>query len=366
MADIFEKKLLLLGKPKKKYKAYLLYGATAVDVATLGFTEPIDLDTTKGTSFDCYSCNYVILNGKLYYCPDQYTLTRVGTLTDWTDITGYANVNGSTYAYGIAGGKLYKIYNNSGITTTQVGTATDWTNVSGYYGSSIYPYGISGGKLYYINNTTTTQVGSATTWTYINGFYRSNYYAYGFNSDILYRISGTSASAVDSLSRTKISGYSYSNSTFSIYAYGIADGKLYYLYSTTKGQIGSATNWTDISGYSYRTSTSASGLKGFAIGISGGKLYSIGGTDSKTTKQIGSLTDWTKVSGTVYYTSSSSSFTAYGIRNGNIYRLYWGGTSSNPAVAAADLSIPNCVEIYGSYYYGGSSTYTPALAICEQ
>lgn len=365
MADIFEKKLLLLGKQKKKYKAYLLYGATVVDVATLGFTEPIDLDTTKGTGFDCFGCNYVILNGKLYYCYNQSSLQRVGNLTNWNDITGYGNANGSSYAYGIAGGKLYRIY---GTTTTQVGTATDWTNVSGQYSNStsIYPYGIAGGKLYYINNTTTTQVGSETAWTFINGFSSTNnYYAYGFNSNKLYKISGTSASTVDSLSWTKISGYSYYRSsstlTYKTYAYGITDRKLYYIYSGSKGRIGSAINWTDISGFSdYSPSTSKPSC--FAIGISGGNLYSIGEADGATTKQISGGYNWTQVSGTV-----SSSYTAYGINNGNIYRLYWGGTSSKPAVTNSSLSIPNCVKIYGCYYYyPGASELAPALAICEQ
>ena len=80
--EVFSKNLLMSNS--KKYKAYLLNGTNAIDVATKGITEPINLNTTFGNCNESLS-QYVIINGKLYKYVSN-SLTQVGNLNTWTAV----------------------------------------------------------------------------------------------------------------------------------------------------------------------------------------------------------------------------------------------------------------------------------------
>lgn len=130
MSNIFSKELLYKKKAGGN-KAYLLCGTTVKDVATLGFTESIDLDKTRGTEKSDVQCNYVILNGKLFYFSSS-TLAQVGSLTTWTAVSGYSSST-SAYAYGIAEGKLYRL-NDTTVTDLDI------SNCVAVYGVGISNY----------------------------------------------------------------------------------------------------------------------------------------------------------------------------------------------------------------------------------
>ena len=329
--DVFSKELVY--KKGQKYKAYLLFGTTAVDVATLGFTELIDIETTKGTDYSSIPCRYVILNGKLFYSVNQ-KFRQVNNWTTWTYISG--NYDNNSNALGIADGKLYRIYtsNEAAFTVTQIGNLTTWTKISGY-DNSYRTYGITvDGKLYMCSGTSQSQVGTGSNWTDITGYSTgSSAFAYGIHSGRLSSIGGSNGTTVRSISSlttwTKISGYS-------IGTLGIADGKLYKMTGSSQAtQIGDLTTWTKIS---------SGGVASSGYGIADGKLYKM---SSSQTSQVGTLTNWTDISG--FYGSPQC---AYGIAGDKLYYL----SSSS----ATQLLNSKCLAVFGA----GSTNY-PALAICE-
>lgn len=125
---------------------------------------------------------------------------------------------------------------------------------------------------------------------------------------------------------SKITGACKGADTF---GYGISEGKLYYLKSTSSGgvtQIGSDTTWTDITGG--RVSSSQ-----YGYGINNGKLYAL---DSDTPTQVGNDTTWTKISG--FYKAGSGMFLpanyALGINNGKLYTIL--GTEITQVGSSAD------------------------------
>lgn len=328
--DVFSKESVY--KKGQKYKAYLLFETAAVDVKTLGFTEPIDIETTKGTDYSSIPCRYVILNGKLFYSVNQ-KFRQVNNWTTWTYISG--NYNNNSNALGIADGKLYRIYtsNETASTVTQIGNLTTWTKISGY-SSNYRTYGIADGKLYMCSGESQSQVGTGSNWTDITGYSTSsNAFAYGIHGGLLSSIGGSNGKTVRTIGSlttwTKISGYSRGT-------LGIADGKLYRITGSSQAtQIGDLTTWTKISSGSASTT---------GYGIADGKLYKM---SSSQTSQVGTLTNWTDISG--FYDSSEY---AYGIAGNKLY--YLSGSS------ATQLLNSKCLAVFGA----GSANY-PALAICE-
>lgn len=173
---------------------------------------------------------FITTDSKLYYSSGQ-----VGSLTSWTDITGYYAKSGSTilsFGVGINNGKAYFATDT---TTSVINSNWSVVKVSGVLEYKLGRWSTchfiaQDGKLYYCGNSATQtaspssmagQVGSKTSWTDIS-------FDYGIEDGKLYSFSGANANLKnDTLNWTSVSSRPDSSSD----TYGIADNDLYYITS---------------------------------------------------------------------------------------------------------------------------------------
>ena len=307
----------LLGFLKEKYNGVFLVGYNSITKLPINIS--IDYDASFGTTDKQSECNYIILNGNLYYVDDyNSSLIRCGTSEKWSCVSGEGDSFFGYYAYGIDDGKLYALTSS---TITQIGSATKWTMVAGNSeddGTFGVAYGISGGKLYRLIGTSITQVGSSTGWTYVQGKSdKRGYYAFGINNGKLYLISNTTITQVGTATNfTEVQGDYQSN-----VGCGLAktsDGKLHYFIGNNIEEVSPQYNWSDFA---------------FEYAISNGKLYYIDGSDAA---QIGDSINWEKVSHN------------YAINKGIVYSLMSGTVRKK--------DVQQCKGIYGS---------NNAVALCK-
>lgn len=331
---------------------------------------PVDTSTTFiGDTMKC-SGPYIIINGKLYKDEGSYVV-QVGEDTGWTNVDGKGTID--AYAYGIRNNVLYGIL---GTTVTLLDDSGSWTVISGYSNQSISAYGIKDSKLYALNHVydinsgqhsdTIEQVSStfATGWTHV---YRvldrdRNEGAYGINSNQLYAIDGSSAYLIiqsndcdtlsytgvlqptwnpltindsalwlvdrvggaevnDTMTWTKVAGYTTSSTSNNIFACAIAEGDLYRVNARTIEQIGQSGRWTHIS-----ATSSSSGC----FGIRDGSLYYINAssTHGGYVTQWSGLQGWTDLH--INTSAEPSDILGYGICEGQIYKINTSGVSLLP------------------------------------
>ena len=351
--NIFSKQALM-SSGKKKYKAYLLFGSTATDVADLGFTEDIDITTTLGTSDSNAPCDLVILNGKLFvYNRTSGVLNQIDSSMGWIDVSGQAN--SSNYGYGIYQGKLYRIQSSN---ITQIGNLTSHTRVKG---SNPYSAIASGNcyrginKISGISNCTEVSCGDIS--KYRGCLVISSGYAYHID------FFDTVTQVNYSQGVKKVSGQTYldssnsttkRNETNALFING-SDvlGRATYngasiLFQPTKfvkdvtGSLAAGTNASETALYITLT----------------GELYALYSVSSQTenTVQIGNLTNWTSVSG---HLNNNSTLSAYGIAGTNLYQIQRSSSTVYNVTQIGNNLKP--VKIFGC----SLSTNYPALAICE-
>ena len=357
--NIFSKELLYKKNNRSGPKAYLLLRNNVIDVYDLGFTEPINISTTKGTSDDSIYCNYVILNGKLFYY-DGESLSQVGSLETYSAVSGYYYYKSKTdycdplFLHSGNNPYLLTISSHNPLSTIRYSIGTSSTvsisSISGYISNNCDPIYIRATtqKIYSGYNVFTTN----STWKKISGSFSEDnkFNAYGITSDgvlgrTYYSASSSPPHVMNKVS-SDISGwtavcgyYSKFDSSDIIYGYGIATKMLYYL-SPSASKIGTLKTWTKISGKTNSLSTI------FGYGIAGGSLYSL---CKNTATKIDSETTWMLISG---FSKNGTDY-AYGSKIGNLYSL--NGTT------ITDLQISNCIAIYGT-----STANYPALAVCSE
>ena len=312
----------LLGYLKKKYNGVIRINDTVSGVVTTNLTGDIDIDYSNsyGTSDKVTKCNYIILNGYLYF-KNGDTLKKVGNSDGWTSVCGVGS--NLEYGYGIDSGKLYALL---GSTATQVGSATNWTMVSGSSNGSTYGYGIAAGKLYRLSTTTATQIGSSTKWEFIQGGSSDFVYTYGINTGYVYSIKGTTTKKIGTISSFKeVRGVTVGDSNWVL---ARTDTELYRVLAGSNIilKIDLSKDWVKII-TKYGTN------KGYAIG--NGELYYINLQNGDIT-QIGDSNTWEDVT------------EEYAVNKGIVYKL------SDATVTKVDVQ--RCVGIYGAYF---------PFALCE-
>lgn len=322
----------------------------------------IDFSEAFGTSDKVTPSRYLIISGKLYLINGYNNLYEVqsvtGMLTGCTCVTGGGN-QGNGYA--IKSGMLYML--NGTNAPTQVGSANTWTLVSGdsAVNSSRYAYGIAGGSLYKIVGTTITKIGSSTKWTFIQGSYSSSQTpyttAYGICDGKLYAIANTTATVIDTNTDwAEVRGVY--NKGESVIDLGLkTTGELYAIkrYDRTPGsesidirQVGESNKWTDITPN---------------FGICEGKLYYIRREPDVLKSgypvealQVGESNKWTYLTGV----KAGSVGFAYGVCDGILYSLEEEEELTGNITKPKELNIRCCVGVYGS-----SDANNNITALCE-
>lgn len=386
------------GGGKKKYKAYIASFGRFIDVSTLGFTEEIDPDKTfcsndlfpNDSNYDKYNSNLVVLNGKLYVFDGGYTtasLIRIGSLSNWTYITGICLSDDPTdeIGYGIAGGKLYRINNAS--STTLIDDLYTWLSISGFKPNSGFRYYCNFGivldnstkRCARVNNSnssliisvdefhpgTSVVVGQFGEKTNGGGIYVG--YMLVDNGGFLYLISDSNISLVTSNCNSISCGSKLYSSSKPLCSF-IVNGENT-LYGVCGGSLSSnyvAGKWTKISGWASPT-TSSHGEQ-YALGIDDGVLnflaLSRADTSSfristyKYTDYSVPVTGWTDVCGSLF-NATFFDRPALGIRNGNLYKIFGFNPETGGLIEETDLT--RCVKIYGQDNYD----YGIGLVICE-
>lgn len=238
----------------KDGKLYLVGNTTdtteVIDNET-GWTKVVNFNTTNYVDY----FKYGIKNGKLFYIKLDKTFEQIGSLENWTHITADTKGDDEEFAYGIAGGSLYKL---NGATATKIGSSTTWTDVIGTSDSSTAALGISDGELYAIKNTTVTLLaGGSYKWTSIGNdlnLYSStpSYYTPAVANGVVYAIglSSSGSKVIKAISKetgyTDVWGVLETNTTRSN-CYAIKDGNLYKVYYDGRTElIGEAdASWVD-------------------------------------------------------------------------------------------------------------------------
>lgn len=299
----------------------------------------IDLTSTFGTSDKITECNFIVVNGDLYRRESSslYYIYRVADNdSKWQAMTGWCNNNGSNsaYAYAINNGKLYAFHNSD--VMERVGTSTNWTMVSGEQRVIInvspgelnfdkFAYGIDGGKLYKLQGTTATRVGSLSNWTFIQGSSDTENTedsgTYGIAGGKLYKIVNTTQTQVGSdTGFTEVRGNTER-------ALALKGDKLYVVRNT---KIAEPTDLNfENNGWSEISQSHA---------IRNGKLYYtyayITGSDIRSTMiQVGTSDKWQTIGGI------GSSWEEWGINNGTVYTVREGYMTKT--------SLQKCIGIYG-------------------
>lgn len=255
-----------------------------------------------------FGANYFIMSGKLFQMSGSSGAVQIGTDTGWTELSG---------KYGICNGKLYLL----GYQTTpyQIGTEDGWSKINLY---SELAFGIRNGALFAISTNAYVlpldikQVGTDTDWSFLGAIS----YTSSINGSITAIRNGMLFEAQYLQGETGLFQYYGTDTDWQTVirepgvgaSFGIKNGALYYLNTSSYGQVGTNTGWTAISGhmgtfYGY-----------YAVGINNGKLYKIGDyINNVTATQLGTDSGWTAISGTHYNTE----YPGYGIMNGKLYRI---------------------------------------------
>ncbi len=326
---------------------------------TLTYQSADNIDYIIGTNDCTCSCNFVILEGYLYYCSEDNVLAKIGTSNKWTAVSGYYYAASSSLVYfanGICDGKLYRL---SSISAELISSNNTWSCVCGYSGfsggdDSVYAYAICNGELYMISNSTSptvTRLDDNNDWSAICGFSSSSYLALGIRNNQLYTISTDTLTSIDDVtSCSLIGGYCYPGVSLDYYAYFVNNGELYSLLvkdsETTITNLG-LSNCTKLSG---SISYSADSYNSYAYAICDGALYSL---LENTAAQIGTDITWSDVAGFSI---------SYGINNGKLYRIS-GSTLTevdgiNNAEAVSGGSTGNSVVKYAkTFAYGNKTAY---------
>ena len=243
------------------------YNTDGLDAQVL----PVGYSAVSGTGDSIRLSNYtgatgsiaIADNGTLYIKnPIDSQWSQINTDTTWTKVSGIAyTTSGVEYAYGIKAGGLYSITMSADyyeVTIMRIGSASDWTDISGYSVSSsgqyCWAFGIRAGRLYSLSGNTATQIGSATNWSSVTGF--------AYYEDLS---SGGTTHTKEAWAYAIANG-----SLFKIYVDG---------FSIATVQIGSASDWSFVSGYYSREYTNDGYAEnqtvGTAFGIRGGMLYEL-------------------------------------------------------------------------------------------
>jgi len=247
------------------------------------------------------------------YIITRFAMTSVGTIRK-PNLT-FGNISDAANSW-VQNGKIYYSTSSTALTPTQYTGCNRVTVLHGNLKSSSTAYLIDEGKLIkLVNGSSKTQIGNDTTWRLL--FTESITQGFAVNSSGLYLVENTSTTLISSItSWDKITGSGKAGSTLSN-GYGIADGKLYYLYGNGDGAVqqGTDTTWTDVT-YSRGNETTQKNYRGY--GLNGGKLYLLGDTPT----QVGSSSTWQKISGGTSTTQNNGyKRNALGINSGKLYRL---------------------------------------------
>lgn len=311
-----------------EYEVYYFLKGNTVSFGTI-----TDLSRTKAVSDDSYLSKLCLFNGFVYHTVEpgsgnpymqKYEPTTSGGYYDSDNVIAIAGQEIRTDSQGIGScillernGTLRYIDNSSFKQGGSIGYEdptlyTNWTQVSGYYNYSSKndPFYVSTDGIYQGANPGRwlSKISDVSNWEKITGYQNSNSstpFGYGIAGGKLYYIYTTANGGITQQGSdetwTDVSG-GYISSTQ--YGFGINAGKLYAL-STTQTQVGTDTTWTKISGYSKKGSGFLN-QPAYALGINNGALYGINAT---TATQIGSSTDWKGCSGC--YSSTTQRALAY-------------------------------------------------------
>lgn len=339
-----------------KYSAYLVFSnKSVINVRSLGFTEDIDPEKTKGSDDELSRCNLYILNGKLFQYYDS-TLTQVDLpleLDDQTLFTAVAGVSGSTdYGYAIWANRLFYVRNGQ----TGPMSETQNYNCTEIKGKPVLNSGsstlavFSNGYLYRLSSTSANRItissySFSTVSAGLFGIEPSCYTLY-INSGngrlgAFYYYNGNPAyTALQSFNPKIIKGICRISKSEGAYMIDTSD-KLYTIYvngsTLTRATVNTDKTWSNVTG-SYGA--------GFAIANDG--LYRLTGT---TAAQIDSTKEWTSV-----VPSGVQGTQGYAIGDGDLYYI----NSDN----SLERVLKNCIGFYG-YAGSVSGVDCPALAICE-
>lgn len=340
--------------PSYEYEAYWITNNVMTSLGTI-----TDLSKTFTPKDDSYYSTLFVYDGDVYEINTTPSAVKL-------DPTTYAYDEGSVVA--IAGDKFegnaqrasFIIQNNGKMLKSYSGKYTksgsvyiddhdvypeNWVNICGQKTSTAhYCFCVSTDGLYTCMGSA-SKISDITQWDKISGTFVTNQSqnAYGIANGKLYYLYGWDTGITQQGSDTTWSDISGAYTSTSQYGYGINNGALYAL-STTQTQVGSDTTWTKISGYS-KTGSGMFNRPVYALGINNGGLYSINAT---TATQIGSSTDWKSCSGfynntmcalaydssALYYISSSG---ATKLMDGEF--VYCGGTYSNSGGTAVGVAI---------------------------
>lgn len=200
-----------------------------------GWEKVVNFNTNTYTS----NFKYGIRNGKLYYIKLDKTIKQIGSLTTWTHISGDTKGDGEEFAYGIAGGSLYRL---NGSSVTRIGSLTTWSDVIGVSNDSEAAIAIADNALYAIKNTTTILLSSNTVkWSDIGrrlDIYTSSptIYSSAIGDGYIYAISISSFNepitkqVTTKNGFTKVWGYFDSSNSSKSNCYAVKDGYLYKVY----------------------------------------------------------------------------------------------------------------------------------------
>lgn len=322
-------------------------GHAIFDVASLGFTEPIDIETTYADSGNLTAntrsvgnTQYIILNSKLYKVYSYELNTPVLTLLDstktWTKVCSGTNA----VAYGIANNELYYIDDTS-ITKCSGSANTNVTDISSD-DTSCTIYCIAAGKLCKISGSSISITDSATTWTKVSGGYKSSTAScLGIKGGQLYFITTSVSRLSADTDWVDVAGGG-------LWCYALKSNGDLYAISTAKKLTKIDSNITKIAGAGYSKSTGGSSNNFYMYAIKNdGKLYNT--RYDSSLRKISDLTTWSDIGGNGCITYYDSMW-----RLGVADNIPYYFTYSEYANA---LPLTNCIKIYGNAPCG--------LAICE-
>lgn len=337
-----------------KYSAYLVFDdKSVINVRSLGFTEDIDPEKTKGSDDELSCCNLYILNGKLFQYYDS-TLTQViDQLYDPTLFTAVAGIVGSTdYGYAtwdnrlgyVVNGRFYIMSETQNYICTEIKGAPVSNNAS----KALAVF--SNGYLYMLNTVSANRItiSSYSFSTVSAGLYgiQPSYYTFYINSSngrlgaFYYYNSNPAYTALQSFNPKIINGIGVTSNSSGAYTIDTSN-RLYTIYvnnsTLTRAAVNTSKTWSNVTG-----------SLGYGFAIANDGLYRLSGT---TATQIDSTKEWTSV-----VLSGTQGTHGYAIGDGDLYYI----NSDN----SLERVLKNCIGFYG-YAGSVSGVNYPALAICE-
>lgn len=322
--------------------------------------------STIGTRDKSIPCDYVIVEGRLYFLQSSITFYQYTLVSDsgtWTEVSGTSAGGGA--AVGINNGRLYMLQSTN---VTPIGTDTTWQRVSGSISSTDKALGINNGKLYTITYNNATLLDDTYTWEEIVGtstsglgidnakalhYINANGTGYVSSSDSGFEggkdpdsdldFGGDSGSSEESIIPNNWTQISSTPST-SYYSYGICDNKLW---AILNGKVSVVTtsdgveviNAIDVTGYS--SGNQSSGICAYAI-AGNNELYIISGEHAKKIivsgvsnwKSLAGYSDKSKTTSSGSVTMASTTY-AFACCDSGLYRLaldVYTATDLNPTL----------------------------------